>query len=58
MIIDDPGAYTETWSTGMLMRWTPERESFQFLCQDNNLAGELMVGEGSSGMDRTSSITP
>jgi hypothetical protein len=58
MIIDDPGAYTDTWSTGMLMRWTPERESFQFLCQDNNLAGELMVGEGSSGMDRTSSITP
>ena len=58
MIIDDPGAYTDTWSTGMLMRWTPERETFQFLCQDGNLAQELMVGEGSSGIDRTSSIVP
>jgi hypothetical protein len=58
IIIDDPGAYTDTWSTGMLMRWTPERESFQFLCQDGNLAHELMVGEGSSGIDRTSTIVP
>ena len=58
MIIDDPGAYTEPWSTGMFMRWTPERDTFQFLCQDGNLAQELMVGEGSSGIDRTSSIVP
>lgn len=58
MIIDDPGAYTDTWSTGMLMNWTPDRETFQFLCQDGNLAHELMVGEGSSGIDRTSSIVP
>ena len=58
IIIDDPGAYTDTWSTGMLMRWTPDRESFQFLCQDGNLAHELMVGEGSSGIDRTSQIVP
>jgi hypothetical protein len=40
------------------MNWTPDRESFQFLCQDGNLAQELMVGEGSSGIDRTSSIVP
>lgn len=58
MIIDDPGAYTAPWSTGMLMNWTPDRETFQFLCQDGNLAHELMVGEGSSGIDRTSSIVP
>jgi hypothetical protein len=56
--IDDPGAYTAPWSTGMLMHWTPDRESFQFLCQDGNLAQELMVGEGSSGIDRTSQIIP
>jgi len=58
MIVDDPGAYTDSFSTGMLMRWTPDRESFQFLCQDGNLAQELMVGEGSSGIDRTSQIIP
>lgn len=58
MIVDDPGAYTGTFSTGMFMNWTPDRESFQFLCQDGNLAQELMVGEGSSGIDRTSSIIP
>jgi hypothetical protein len=58
MIVDDPGAYTAPFSTGMLLHWTPDRESFQFLCQDGNLAQELMVGEGSSGIDRTSSIVP
>lgn len=58
IILDDPGAYTDTWSTGMLMSWTTDRETFQFLCQDGNLAQELMVGEGSSGIDRTSTIVP
>ncbi len=58
MIVDDPGAYTAPFSTGMLMHWRSDRESFQFLCQDGNLAQELMVGEGSSGIDRTSSIIP
>jgi len=56
--IDDPGAYTKPWSTGMLMSWRPNRETFQFLCQDGNLAGQLMVGEGSSGIDRASPIVP
>jgi len=58
MTVNDPGAYTKSFSTGMDMRWTPERETFQFLCQDGNLAQELMVGEGSSGIDRTSQIIP
>jgi len=58
MIVDDPGAYTATWKTGMVMRWTPDVETFQFLCQDGNLAQELMVGDGSSGIDRTSPIVP
>ena len=44
--------------TGMVMRWTPNVETFQFLCQDGNLAQELMVGGGSSGIDRTSPIVP
>lgn len=55
---NDPGAYTAVWSAGMEMRWSPEQETFQFLCQDGNLAHELMVGDGSSGVDRTSTIVP
>jgi hypothetical protein len=58
MIVDDPGAYTATWKTGMVMNWTPDRETFQFLCQDGNLADEMMVGGGSTGVDRTSPIAP
>lgn len=58
MTVDDPGAYTAPWTTGMVMNWTPESETFQFLCQDGNLAQELMVGGGSTGVDRTSPIVP
>lgn len=58
MIIDDPGAYTAPWSTGMLMSWTSNRESFEFVCQDGNLAHELMIGAGNVLIDRTSTIVP
>lgn len=58
MVVDDPGAYTATWQTGMLIKWTDNRETFQFLCQDGNLAQELMVGGGSTHIDRTSPIIP
>jgi hypothetical protein len=43
--IDDPGAYTQPWSSGFYMSWA-SGESFQFVCQDGNLATELMVGNG------------
>jgi len=42
----------------MLMRYTSGKESFQFLCQDGNLGPQLMIGEGSSGIDRSSPIVP
>ncbi len=58
MIVDDPGAYTATWKTGMLVNWTPDQETFQFLCQDGNLADELMIGGGNTLIDRTSPIVP
>jgi hypothetical protein len=58
MIVDDPGAYTATWKTGMLINWTPDIETFQFLCQDGNLADELMIGGGNTLIDRTSPIVP
>jgi hypothetical protein len=56
--IDDPGAYTKPWTTGMLMTWFPNRESFEFLCQDGNLAPLLAIGEGNTKVDRSSSIVP
>ena len=58
LTIDDPGAYTAPWSTGMLMSWTPGRESFEFACQDGNLAPQLMIGAGNAPIDRTSTIVP
>ena len=43
--VDDPGAYTATWKSGFYLRWTPG-ESFEFVCQENNLATETVVGDG------------
>ena len=42
--IDDPGAYTEIWSGGWLIPWVPGNEPFDYLCQENNLDAERMVG--------------
>jgi len=42
--IEDPGAYTAPWTSGFYFRWTPG-ESFEFVCQENNLAPELIMGE-------------
>jgi hypothetical protein len=42
--IDDPGAYTETWSGGWLIPWVPGNEPFDYLCQENNLDPQRMVG--------------
>ncbi|MES2625366.1 MAG: hypothetical protein V4628_08815 [Pseudomonadota bacterium] len=57
--IDDPGAYTSTWSSGFYMFWTPG-ETFEFVCQDDNLATELMLGNGDDyqSMDRSLPIFP
>ena len=55
--IDDPGAFTAPFTTGMLMTYAPNREQFEYMCQDGNLASELMVGENIR-IDRTSPIVP
>ncbi len=55
--IDDPGAYTKPWSSGFNLRWTPNSELFEYVCQDNNYAPELMVG-AQEYVDRTSKIVP
>lgn len=41
--VDDPGAYTATWTTGLLLRWNGSQELFEYVCQDNNLFPELML---------------
>jgi hypothetical protein len=55
--IDDPGAYTASWTSGILLRWSAGQELFEYVCQDNNLAPELAVGEAGS-IDRHSIIVP
>lgn len=34
--VDDPGAYTASWTSGFNMRWTDGQELFEYACQDNN----------------------
>ena len=55
--IDDPGAYTATWTSGFDLGWDPEDVLFEYICQDNNLADDLLVGAQES-VDRRTLIVP
>jgi hypothetical protein len=55
--IDDPGAYTRTWTTGFFLRWGANEEFAEYICQDNNQASTMMVGV-EEGVDRSSRIVP
>jgi len=55
--VDDPGAYTATWTGGFVLRWSPGTELFEYICQDNNLSPQGMVGTAQS-VSRTSAIVP
>jgi hypothetical protein len=59
LTIDDPGAYTRTWTTGFFLRWTSGEatETIEYICQANNRAGVLMIGN-EEGVDRSSPIVP
>jgi hypothetical protein len=57
LTIDDPGAYTRTWTTGFFNRWSQGAEFAEYICQDNNKAGKLMVGN-EENVDRGSRIVP
>ena len=54
--IDDPGAYTATWNTGFMLRWSPGQELFEYVCQDNNYAAELMLGSEIRSIARVASF--
>jgi hypothetical protein len=55
--VDDPGAYTAPWTGQFTLRYTAGDELFEYVCQDNNFAPELMIGVLES-VDRTSPIVP
>jgi hypothetical protein len=55
--IDDPGAYTKTWKSGFDLRWDPNVELFEYVCQQMNYAHELMLG-AHDHVDRRSPIIP
>ncbi|HLI83656.1 MAG TPA: DUF6152 family protein [Bryobacteraceae bacterium] len=42
--IDDPGAYTRTWSSGWTLQWVAG-EMPEYFCQDNNQDPEHMTGK-------------
>ncbi len=57
--IDDPGAYTAPWTGGFYNEWTPKTELFEYVCQENNFASDLLVGGGSQkSIERDSRIVP
>jgi hypothetical protein len=57
ILIDDPGVYTRSWSGGFDLRWGPETEVFEYICQDNNTATELMM-KGDEEVSFSSRIAP
>ena len=57
LTVEDPGAYSATWSRTSQMRFAANSELFEFICQDNNFAPELLVGT-KEFVDRSSVIIP
>lgn len=57
LTVDDPGAYTAPFTATSNLRWEEGTELFEYVCQQDNYAHELMVGTGTS-VDRTSPIVP
>lgn len=56
--VDDPGAYTAPFTGGFNLRWQEGQELFEYVCQQANYAHELMVGQDSEKVDRSSPIAP
>ena len=57
LTVDDVGAYTAPWTGEFNIRWTNGDELFEYICQENNFAPNLMVGTATE-VDRTSNIVP
>ena len=57
LTVDDPGAYTAPFTGTSNLRWENGTELFEYVCQQQNQAHTLMVGDGTS-VDRSSPIVP
>ena len=57
LTVDDPGVYSAPWSTSVVLSWEPNTELFEYVCQQQNYAHELMVG-GMKSVDRTTVVVP
>lgn len=58
--VEDPNVYTEPYTGGFDLRWRPDSEVFEYVCQQANYAHELMVGRDATDttIDRSSLIVP
>jgi hypothetical protein len=57
LTVDDPGAYTRPWTGQLNLIWDNDVELFEYVCQEQNYAHELMVGQGTK-VDRRTLIVP
>lgn len=57
ILIEDPNVYTRAWTGGFDLRWSPDTEVFEYICQDNNTATEYMMN-GNEEVYFTSPIAP
>jgi hypothetical protein len=57
LTVNDPGAYTQSWNGTLDLLWEDNTELFEYVCQEQNYAHELMVGQGTK-VDRSSPIVP
>jgi hypothetical protein len=54
--IEDPGTFNAPWKSGFNLGWSDGTEMWEYICQDNNLAPETMVGN--EGVLRTQTVVP
>jgi hypothetical protein len=57
LTVDDPGAYIRSWNGQLDLLWEDGTELFEYVCQEQNYAHELMVGQETK-VDRSSPIIP
>jgi hypothetical protein len=56
--VDDPGAYTEKWTGGVMLRWADGYEVFEYICQQNNQNPEMVTGDDGAPLSRANAFTP
>ena len=57
LTVDDPGAYTAKWTGATNLQWEKGTELFEYVCQQSNYAGSLMLG-AYENVDRTTLTVP